>query len=97
MLPGTATGVSTAVAGLVPLAFCSMSGDNDGVRAANHGLHFRISTAQRDQLQAEAAAQGLSIQQLLELKVFGELLPRQRKRRGVTGEGQEGLPLAMSA
>lgn len=64
---------------------------SDGVRAADHGLHFRISTAQRDRLQAEAAAQDLSIQQLLELKVFGELLPRQRNRRGTKTDGQTDL------
>lgn len=61
------------------------------MRAADHGLHFRISTAQRDQLKAEAEAQDLSIQQLLELKVFGELLTRQRKRRGAKTEGQADL------
>lgn len=75
----------------------SVSFMSDGVRAADHSFNFRMTSAQRELLHVAAAEQNLSVQQLLELKVFGELLPRQRKRRGATSEGQEGLPMAMSA
>lgn len=53
---------------------------------------FRTSSEQREALKAEAQAQGLTVQELLELKIFNELRPRERKRRrpGL----QEELPIA---
>lgn len=44
---------------------------------------------QREQLHAEARDAGLSLQQLLELKLFGEIRPRVRKRRRPTVDGQQ--------
>jgi hypothetical protein len=52
---------------------------------------FRMTVAQRGRIQAEAAELGISAQALLELKVFGEITPRQRNRRDARLIRQERL------
>ena len=54
---------------------------------------LRASTAQRDALHAEARDSGLSLQELLELKLFGEIRPRLRRRRSPVPANQEVLGL----
>ena len=45
------------------------------------GLYFTATLTQRQALREEAAELGLSTRELLEQKVFGQIRPRQRKRR----------------
>jgi hypothetical protein len=52
-----------------------------GYRNADTGLNFRMRRDQSLQLKTEAAQLGISVQALLELRVFGEIAPRLRLRR----------------
>lgn len=60
-------------------------------------FHFRMSHAQLDGITGEAQRLGISVQALLELKVFGEIAPRQRNRRDARLVDQEPLELNLSA
>jgi hypothetical protein len=53
-------------------------------------VEFRMAPEQRESLKAEAQLKGISMQQLIELKVFGELRPHLRGRH-VVSEGQQQL------
>ncbi len=53
------------------------------------GVEFQMSPEQREALKAEALENDVSMQELLELRVFGELRPRLRRRRRGVSEGQE--------
>ena len=53
------------------------------------GVEFQMSPEQREALKAEALENNVSMQELLELRVFGELRPRLRRRRRGVSEGQE--------
>ncbi len=53
------------------------------------GVEFQMSPEQREALKAEAFENNVSMQELLELRVFGELRPRLRRRRRGVSEGQE--------
>ncbi|MGI8447406.1 MAG: hypothetical protein ACR2MP_09545 [Streptosporangiaceae bacterium] len=66
-------------------------------KQADAAVLVRTTIEQRDALHAEAREQGLSLQELLELKLFGELRPRTRRRRRPVSTDQEGLPLGMTA
>lgn len=59
-------------------------------------FHFRMSHVQLDGLTREAQRLGISVQALLELKVFGEIAPRQRNRRDATLINQDSLALDLS-
>lgn len=52
---------------------------------------LRTTIEQREALHAEAAERGLSVQELLELKLFGVIRPRVRKRRRGVSDMQERL------
>lgn len=54
---------------------------------------FRTLPKQRQALHEEARDSGLSLQELLEIKVFGELRPRVRRRRRPASAGQGELGL----
>jgi hypothetical protein len=58
--------------------------------------HFRMSNDQLAELHAEAKRFGISVQALLELKVFGEIAPRQRRRRDARLADQETLGLLLT-
>jgi hypothetical protein len=55
------------------------------------GVLLRTTIEQREALHAEAAERGLSVQELLELKLFGVIRPRVRKRRRGVSDMQERL------
>ena len=59
-------------------------------------FHFRMSHAQLDALHLEARSLGISVQALLELKVFGEIAPRQRNRRDARLVDQQPLDLLLA-
>ena len=59
-------------------------------------FHFRMSQAQLDALHDEARSLGISVQALLELKVFGEIAPRRRNRRDARLVDQEPLDLELT-
>jgi hypothetical protein len=63
----------------------------DGSRSKDTGIIFRVTAEQREQLRVEADDVGLSLQALLEFKLFGEIAPRQRKRRDAQIRQQERL------
>jgi hypothetical protein len=54
---------------------------------------FRTTEDQRQELRAEAARLGLTLQELLEIKIFGKVQQRVRKRRQRTSPGQGALAL----
>ena len=59
-------------------------------------FHFRMSHVQLDALHLEAQRLGISVQALLELKVFGEIAPRQRNRRDARLVDQDQLDLLLN-
>ena len=56
-------------------------------------VEFRMTPEQRESLHASARERGVTMQELLELTVFGEARPRQRKRRQPLYQREE-LPIA---
>jgi hypothetical protein len=56
-------------------------------------FEFRMTREQRESLRAEARERGITMQELLELTVFREVRPRQRKRRKPLYQREE-LPVA---
>lgn len=79
-------------------ATTSASGKIAGMsKAPEASVLLRTTPEQRDALHAEAREQGLSLQELLELKLFGVLRPRERRRRRPAPTSQEDLPLGMTA
>ncbi len=52
-------------------------------------VEFVMTPEQRQALHAEARERGLTMQELLELTVFKELRPRQRKRRKPSYQREE--------
>ncbi len=58
------------------------------------GYCFRMSAEDRERLRAEAAVAGLTIQQLLELRVLGAAKPRVRMGRPPKPRQDEELPIA---
>jgi|ThiBio_1000_plan_1041568.scaffolds.fasta_scaffold00444_34 hypothetical protein len=73
-----------------------------GVRRSAPGahvaFHFRMSNDQLAALHTEAKGLRISVQALLELKVFGEIAPRQRRggKRAVQPVGQQPLGLLLA-
>lgn len=57
-------------------------------------MAFRMSPQQREDLKREAEEQGLTLQMLVELRVFGKLRPRMRHRRHGRPGLQRQLPIA---
>ena len=55
-------------------------------------VEFRMTPEQRASLHAQARERGLTVQEVVELAVFGELRPRARARRKPRGQDAE-LPL----
>ena len=56
-------------------------------------VEFKMTPEQRAALHKKAREQGLAVQELLELAVFGELRPRERVRRKPLYQSEE-LPIA---
>lgn len=56
-------------------------------------VEFRMTPEQRESLHAAARERDITMQELLELTVFGEARPRQRKRRKPLYQREE-LPIA---
>lgn len=56
-------------------------------------VEFKVTPEQRAALREQAKERGVSTQELLELLVFGELRPRERKRRKPLYQHEE-LPIA---
>jgi Protein of unknown function (DUF1778) len=57
-------------------------------------FEFRMTPEQRESLRAAARAQGITMQEFLELAVFKEVRPRQKVRRKPRYPQAEELPLA---
>jgi hypothetical protein len=57
------------------------------------GFEFRMTPEQRESLHATARERDITMQELLELMVFNEVRPRQRKRRKPRYQAEE-LPIA---
>ncbi len=55
---------------------------------------FRMSVAEKARLKQDAAEAGLTLQQLFELRMFGEAKPRGRDGRPPKTEQAEQLPMA---
>lgn len=58
------------------------------------GYCFRMSVGDRERLKAEAAVDGLTLQQLFELRLLGATKPRVRMGRPPKPTQQEELPIA---
>ncbi len=56
-------------------------------------VEFKMTSEQRSELHRQARDQGISVQELLELTVFGALRPRERVRRKPLYQREE-LPIA---
>ena len=65
---------------------------NTPERAA--GYCFLMSVEDRERLKAEAAAAGLTLQQLFELRLLGATKPRVRRGRPLKPRQHEELPIA---
>lgn len=57
-------------------------------------FEFRMTPEQREKLRADARDQNLSMQELLEVSIFGEIRPRQKVRRKPRYPQNEELPIA---
>lgn len=68
--------------------------NTQAARAPEVLMAFRMSPQQREELKREAREKGLSLQTLVELRVFGELRPRMRQRYRGPSELQGQLPIA---
>lgn len=60
-------------------------------------VHFMLSVEERDRLKAEADADGLTMQQLFELKMLGAAKPRATRGRRRKPRQDEELRYDMSA
>jgi hypothetical protein len=56
-------------------------------------VEFKMTPEQRASLRAQARERDISVQELLELTFFGQLRPRERKRRKSLYQREE-LPIA---